>query len=769
MAVDNTAFRARVQALRRAVGMTQAELAEAAGISERSVSDLERGLRTRVYPATARRLAAALRVPEQQLPAFLADAGGAAGAAPGPAEPIAAVIRSRLPVTRSRLIGREHELTTLLELERDPDTRLLSVVGAGGVGKTRLALALAERLGPELPSAIHFVNLSAVDAATQVLSLVADAVGPRLTPDPLDALRSRLGDARALMILDTFEHVLDAASAVAELVRACAGVHVVVTSRSALNLRDEVVVRLEPLPVAAPHSDLPPAAELFLDRARAAAPSLPLDAPARSAAVSIATRLGGLPLAIELAAARAQHMSLAELLESLASPLEPLSWGRRDGPDRHRTMRRALDWSYALLDDSAQRQLRALSVLRGGFDVDAAAAVAGPGWTDHRSRVIDALSSLVDASLIVFEPGAAPHGRYRILDVVREYARELAAERGEIARFSQRHAEHYAAVAERGEPHLRGGGQHVWHERLLADQSNLRAALDWAIERRDSEVALRLVAALWMFWRWVGLFAEGRRLLEEVLELPGGSAGVRLRALWGAGWLAYHDGDYQQAGAAGAEILRLATDSDAASRRNGFTLVGIAALAEERTGAAIDAARAALELAESSGSGWLIATSLLNLGTAVLATGDVAGAVPNFEGALAHYRSLGDSHFAARTLIQLGYCSLEAGDPAGATTRIRDAIQISRELGDRWGIAEALEAASVLSAKDDPERAAMLAGAAGRVRAEIAMHAHPPDDRFNRRYLDAARNAIGGERYEAAWQRGATAPLEEMVEAAAGA
>ncbi|HEX6537670.1 MAG TPA: tetratricopeptide repeat protein [Candidatus Dormibacteraeota bacterium] len=762
-------FRAQVRARRRAVGMTQAELAEAAGISERSVSDLERGLRTRIYPATARRLAAALRVPEQQLSAFLTDAAGTARAEAVPVEPIAALTRSRLPVTRSRLIGREHELTTVLELVRDPDTRLLSVVGAGGVGKTRLALALAEQLEPELPSAIHFVNLSAVAEAAQVLSLVADGVGPRLTPDPLDALRLRLGDARALIILDTFEHVLEAASAIAELVRACAGVHIVVTSRSALNLRDEVVVRLDPLRVAVRGSNLPPAAELFLERARSAAPGLPLDTSTRSAAVLIATRLGGLPLAIELAAARAQHMSLAELVESLAAPLEPLSRGRRDGPDRHRTMRRAFDWSYALLDDSAQRQLRALSVLRGGFDVDAAAAVAGPGWTDHHSRVVDALSSLVDASLIVFEPGAAPHGRYRILDVVRDYARELAAERGEIAEFARRHAEHFAAVAERGEPHLRGGGQHVWHQRLLADESNLRAALEWGFEHRESEVALRLVAALWMFWRWIGLFAEGKRLLEQALAIPGGSAGVRLRALWGAGWLAYHDGDYQQAAAAGAEILRLATDSDTASRRNGFTLVGIAALAEERTGAAIDNAREALELAESTGSGWLVATSLLNLGTALLASGDAAGAVSKFEPALAHYRSLGDSHFAARTLIQLGYCSLEAGDPAGATTRIRDAIQISRELGDRWGIAEGLKAASVLCANTDPERAAMLAGAARTVRAEIAMHAHPPDDRFNRRYLDAARSAIGGERYEAAWQRGATASLEAMVEAAATA
>jgi tetratricopeptide (TPR) repeat protein len=460
-------------------------------------------------------------------------------------------------------------------------------------------------------------------------------------------------------------------------------------------------------------------------------------------------------------------MPLDELRRSLDARLDSLSGGPRNLPDRHRTMRAALDWSYAILDEDAGRQLRNVSVFRGGFDVDAAAAIDGPGWTDHRIRVVNALSGLVDASLIVFEPGTGGQGRYRALDVVRDYARELAVEHGETGALARRHAEHFTTLAEAAEQHLRGAAQREWGARLLADETNFRAALSWALDRGEAETGLRIAAALWMFWRWAGLFADGKVWLEQALAQRGGSAAVRLRALWGAGWLAYHQGDYRRTASAGEEILRLAGDGDAASRRNGFTLIGIAAIAEERIDAAVDAARTALDLAEASGSGWLIATSLLNLGTALLASGDAAAARTDFERALERYRTLGDLHFTARTLIQLGYCTLSDAGQTAAAAPIGEAIQIASALGDRWGIAEVLEATAVLCAPTAPERAAMFAGAARRIRGEIAMNAHPPDERFNRRYLEMARNAMGADAYEAAAVRGEAAPLETMLDAAA--
>jgi tetratricopeptide (TPR) repeat protein len=394
--------------------------------------------------------------------------------------------------------------------------------------------------------------------------------------------------------------------------------------------------------------------------------------------------------------------------------------------------------------------------------VDAAVAVAGPGWADHRERVIDALGRLVDGSLLVLEHDSAGLGRYRLLDVIRDYARERAVERGETATLLRRHAEYYLALAERGEPHLRGPGQRDWHARLLAEESNLSSAMSWALELDDADMALRLAGALWMFWRWAGRFADGNRWLDAALALPGGSRQARLRALWGAGWLAYHHGDYARTGAAGRDILELAPRDDAVSRRNGLTLASIAALAVQNTDEAVAAAGEALSLAESIGPGWLLATSLLNLGTAVLAAGDVAAARPLYARALDEYTALGDLHFRARTLIQLGHCALEDGDRATACGFIDEAVEIAQEIGDLWGIAEGLEAAAVLAADAYPETAARLAGGAHHIREQIAMNAHPPDARFNRRYLERVGAALGRENNEAAWREGLGLPVESL-------
>lgn len=763
---DEPAIGTKVRSLRRRAGLSQAELAEAAGISERSVSDLERGLRVRVYPATARHLAAALGLAGAELAAFLVAASGDAPPSPILPEPLPSRVRSRLPVPSGALIGRDAERAALMGLLGDRARRIVTVVGPAGVGKTRLAIAAAGMASDSFGGAIPFVNLSVVDGVGEVLPAIAAAVGAPPSSDALRAVTAHLSDTPVLLLLDTMEHVLGAAPAVVELVSACPALHVLSTSRAALNVRGERLLRLHPLAVGVEDDRPSPAVELFLDRAHAVAPELPVNPGILGIADVICRRVDGLPLAIELAAARAHHLPLSELLSSLDERVEPLSGGPRDQPPRHRTMRLAMDWSYNLLDESHRRQLRALSVFRGGFDVDAAAWVDGPGWSDHRTRVTGALSHLVDTSLVTLEHNPAGRGRYRLLDVVRDYARERAVEMGETGALQRRHADFYLRLAEQAEPHLRGADQREWHARLLADESNLRAAMTWSLEYGDAEMALNLAGSSWMFWRWAGLFREGRRWLEAALARDGGTPRARLRALWGAGWLAYHQAEYGDTASAGHQILEAAAQDDAVNRRNGMTLVGIAELAHGHIDSAIAAATDALSLAATTDAPWLLATSLLNLGTALLASGDVTAARPHYERALELYTSLGDRHFSARTRIQLVYCCLTDGLRQQAAAVLMEALDVTGELGDLWGIAESLEAAATLAALTEPQTAGLLAGGAHRIRERIAMNAHPADARINQRHLDGARAAIGAATYDSAWRRGAGLSTEALHECA---
>ena len=695
-------FGRRVRALRLGAGLTQAELAESAGVSERTVSDLERGLRTTVYPATARQLASALAVADEALSEFLLSARGLSqdGRVGAEIGPLPSVYRSFLPFRLTRLIGRERELASVLALVRDPDARLVTVVGPGGVGKTRLATEVAALVHDEASAATYFVNLSVVDDVGLVLPAIATCVGLQpATTELVPSLARRLGAGRSLVILDTFEHLLEAATGIGDLVTACPGLKVLATSRTALNVRGEREVPLLPLAVDAgvDLKDPPsPAVALFLERASAVVPALPVT-PATLAVVSgICARLDGLPLAIELAAARVKHMSLGDLQQNLDHRLDRLVGGPRDLPPRHQTMRAALDWSYALLGGPELRLFRSVSVFRGGFGRDAVEAVvaARPGEIED---VVANLSALVNASLVVVETGLSGRGRYRLLDLVREYAVERAKAADDLDALLLRHAEYFLGIAERAEPELRGADQREWHARLLEDEANFRAALTFSLEAGEAELALRLAGALWMFWRWSGLFREGRGWLDAAVAAGSGcSPAARLQALWGAGWLAYHQGDYRRTDEAGKEMLELlADDENGLPRRNALTLVGNAALADGRSKEAIATLGEAVTASEAAGSSWHLATSLLNLGTAQLGDGRTAEAKLLLARAQSTYEELGDLHFTARTLIELGYAALAENQRAEASTCIQRAMELSAQLGDSWSIADGFEAVAV--------------------------------------------------------------------------
>jgi predicted ATPase/transcriptional regulator with XRE-family HTH domain len=770
MARQPTRFGSQVRALRRAAGLTQAELAEASGISERTVSDLERGVRATVYPATARALAAALQVGDDRLTAFLLAAGGAEGPPAGMTgllDRLPATYRSRLPSRPTRLIGRDSEVASILALVRNPDVHLITVLGPGGVGKTRLVTEVAVMTQSEFAAGTWFIDLALVDDAALVLPAIASGIGLQPGPGELSPLlASRIGTGTALLVLDTFEHLLPAGPVIAELAASCPGLTVLVTSRSALNVRGEREVPLQPLPVrpASGSSPVPAAVELFCERAEAVGADLGGTA-VPSLAAQICARLDGLPLAIELAAARTRHMPLADLLVNLDHRLDLLVGGARDLPARQQAMRTALDWSYALLDGPQMNLFRGLSVFRGSFGQEAARAVAAAGAHHDDRGPIAALSALVDASLLAVQPGSSGRGRYRLLDLVREYAAERAAAAEDLSPLRRRHAEYFLILAERAEPELRGSGQRRWYGLLLEDEGNFRAALSWALQAGDGEIALRLAGALWMFWRWAGLFDEGRAWLDAALSAGAGCAPrTRLQGLWGAGWLAFHQGDYQQTGQLGHQMLQLLHhEQDQLHRRNALTLIGNAALGERRTGDAITVLSQAPGLCEEPGASWHLATSLLNLGTALVQAGRTAEAGDLFARAHSIYQALGDQHFTARILIQQGYAALADDQPGEAAGPIGRAMQLSAQIGDAWSVADGLQAVANLRSHDAPETAVTLAAAAYRLREQISMRPHPADDVINRYHMRRARQRIGRERFEAMWAQGREASAESVV------
>ena len=771
MSTSATGFGTTVRKLRVAAGVTQAELAEQAGISERTVSDLERGLRATVYPATARQLAASLGVSGSDLPAFLSEARRRTDGAREPRDEIGAVPganRARVPAPLTRLLGRESELATCLAMVRDPDLRLLTLVGPGGIGKTRLATEVATLVQDDFPGGVYVVSLSAVDDSDMVPAMIIGAIGlAGVSANLPEAVAQRLGQGQALLVLDTFEHLLPAGPMIGELLAACPSLSALVTSRAPLQLRGERQVRVGPLTahVESGESNLAPAVELFLERAAAVEPSFEITPDTTLIVTDICSRLDGVPLAIELAAARVRHMPLTNLLTQLHHRLEPLIGGARDMPARQQTMRATMDWSYALLGAAEMRLFRSLAAFRGGFGKDAAAAMIQSSDSLDPADVMPPLSALVDASLVILAREPSEEGRYRMLDVTRDYAVERSVAAREFDGLRRRHADFFLSLAERAEPELRGARQRDWFARLLADEGNFRAAMTWALEVGEFDLGLRMAGALWMFWRWAGLFAEGRAWLDAALAGGTGSTlEVRCQGLWGAGWLAYHQGDYRRTGDVGAQMLsELGEGGHDLQRRNAHTLVGNAALGEGRGKDAIEALSEAVALAQSPEGTWHQATSLLNLGTARMHAGQVGAARELFERALTIYQELGDRHFLARTLIHVGYAQLMASGPITAAPAIARAMEIVADIGDGWGIAEGLEAVATLRSISQPRSTVLLAAAAAHLRERISMRQHAADAVINQLYLDRARESMTAETYAETWREGRALTLAEVL------
>ena len=464
--------------------------------------------------------------------------------------------RNNLPLQPTPLIGREKEVSEVCDLMRLEETRLLTLTGPGGTGKTRLALQAAADLLDDFPDGTFFAPLATLTEAELLLPAVAETLGMRETGEqPLDeSLKDYLVERRMLLLLDNFEQVLGAAPAVTELLAGAPGLKVLATSRAPLGLYGEHEFPVPPLSM--PDLEHPPplesltqyeAVSLFVERARALKPDFKVTNESAPAVAEICVRLDGLPLAIELAAARIKMLPPKAMLQRLTSRLKLLTGGARDLPERQRTLRATIEWSHALLDEGEQLLFGRLAVFSGGRTLEAIEAICD-ALGDLPVDAFDGISSLLDKSLIRQEEGPNGEPRFVMLETVHEFAREKLEDSAEAQEIKRIHAQYFLTLAEVAFPELRGPDQLEWLERLEAEHDNMRAALTWALERKEAEVALRLGGALWWFWWMRGHNSEGRRWLEEALAIEGRVLPeVRAMALAGAGELATSQGNLDRA------------------------------------------------------------------------------------------------------------------------------------------------------------------------------------------------------------------------------
>ncbi|MDR7522095.1 MAG: tetratricopeptide repeat protein [Armatimonadota bacterium] len=604
-------------------------------------------------------------------------------------------------------IGRERETAEIKRLLGE--AHLVTLMGPGGSGKTRLALQVAADLLEAFPRGAWLVELAPIADPGLVPQTVASVFGVREGPGRplLDALVDYLRPRDLLLVLDNCEHLVEAAASLAgTLLRGCQMLRILATSREALAVPGEVTYRVPPLGVPDPRRGATveqvmqsAAARLFIERAVLSNPAFAVDETNAGAIAQVVQRLDGIPLAIELAAARVRVLPVGQIARRLDDRFRLLTGGGRGGLAHHQTLRAAVDWSYDLLSPEERALFRRLSVFAGGFTLEAAEAVC-TGEGGDSSDVLDFLTRLVDKSLVGTE-SIAGDLRYRMLETIRQYSRERLAEADEADAIRQRHLTWYLAAAEQAGPALRGPDQLLWLERLELEHDNFRAALEWA-KKNDAggvEAGLQLAGALHRFWVLRGYLREGREWLEAFLsEAAEGPTPARARAAYGAAVLAFHQGDYARAEARSTESL-------AAYRKLGhaegtalsLNTLGIAA----RNRGDYVQARSLLEqsaaISRTAGHRWALAEALNILGVTARRQGDLAAATALVEESLALWRQLGDRWGLAASLGHLGVVARQRGDYERSRALHEESLALRRELGDRRNIAAALMSLGIVA------------------------------------------------------------------------
>jgi predicted ATPase len=662
--------------------------------------------------------------------------------------------RRHLPAPATALVGRAKELSELVALLRQESPRLLTLTGAGGSGKTRLALQAAAGVVDRFPDGVFFVGLAPLSDPQLVPSTIArrlevqESAGRPL----LESLKEHVRDKRLLLLLDNFEHVDEAAPVVSELLAEASGLKVLLTSRALLHLYGEHEYPVPPL-------NEPEALELFATRARAVRKGFDLDG-TKSQVVELCRSLDCLPLAIELAAARSGELSPAEMLDVLPHRLELAVEGARDVPVRQQTLRATIEWSYGLLAESERGVFARLSVFAGGCSLEAAQSICDADLSE--------LASLVEKSLLETEqPGG--EARFGMLETIREYAAEQLEASGAAATVRGRHAEHFLELAEEADPELDAGAeQSIWLERLALEHDNMRAALAWLASSGEPELEMRLANALKNFWFVQGHLSEGRRWLEGALARGEAPKAVRAYALTALGQLVYRLGAFEEAKFALGESLDLYRElEDPTGIARSVGELGSVAVFEGDYERALSLYEESAAFFRSAGDRMRLASVLGNMGAVANYQGDYERGRPLVEEALALHREFGAKDDMAITLHNLGSVAVQEGRYSDGAALLHESLELSRDLAYREQAAFTLaRLAQLASAQDDRERAARLLGAADAVFEDVGVPLYGDEKEIYERTMAGLRSHLGEDKFESKRSEGRALGLERAIELA---
>ena len=694
-----------------------------------------------------------------------------AAASPAPRFDERAARSPRLPVQLSSFVGREREIA--VARQRVASTRLLTFTGVGGSGKTRLALEIAAREAAAYDGDVTWVELAPVARGALVAATVLGALGASEQPgrSATEALVGVLRDRRALLVLDNCEHLVEECAALADtLLRACPGLRILATSREALGVAGETAWLVPPLslPTSPSASGASEAVQLFVERARSVVPDFALGDAGLAAVAQICRRLDGLPLALELAAARLRALPLERIAERLDDRFRLLTTGSRTALPRHQTLRAAMDWSYDLLAERERRLLERLAVFAGGFSLDAAEAVCA-GSDVERDDVLDLVAGLVEKSLVTLLD-VEDAARYRLLETVREYGLERLEARGEADVYRRAHAVYYAALAAEAEPHLTTARRRAWTERLVLDVDNLRDALAWSAASEPA-LHLRLAGTLCWFWYSAGLWTEGRQWLDAALALPTAAAPTPARAavLFAAGALASLQGQPKVARPWLQESVELARRFGD-GRLEAYALNYVAMThSQEGEPECEPAALAALDWSRRAGDLYSARLALLILGTYCQRVGQPARARAYMEEGVEVARAFGPERELGIALNCLGTALVEQRELSRGVAAVRESLVAFRRDPQPMFTARSLELlGGVACERGEALVGATALGAADAIRQSIGSTPFKVDGEWLARHVAAGRAAVGDETFSAAYARGRAMSFEQAIDYALG-